>query len=317
MKIFELPREMLDEILVRTPTSHLKFFGATCKAGKDRALEAFKIKAFLAHVARRDHKKVISALKKFPELAFKIESVTDYSDRTFVGISAIHYAGWCFDIGMLKIFEQHIPASTLLDQLQTQEEVTKRSGHGTHYSEEDLLKAYGTLAQYTDRLAPAEAFSSLENQQSLLPVHVIHEILVQGRKFDDGCDFTNTEQSINSPMLEFNHTVCDIYRRNSWFPRPNVEDMNPISASTMVEQTIFTAGNHKIQSWTDVSYSVTPINHPSASLSEVLSSDRTTIIKLLDTRRKQLAQFKLELNEKVKSEKSNDSKQSSGNPPVK
>lgn len=144
---------------------------------------------FLQLVARGKQIQAEVLLKKNPDLALLKCQVTDYSDRTFINISAIQYAAWAYDIHMLKMLLKHIPDD---EKYNTYEQLTdlEKHGteHGTHYDVSPLIQA---LQKYVDNCVSWDyeqcvdyLCTKIGTLQRHVPAHIANEYCHPTRSFD-------------------------------------------------------------------------------------------------------------------------------------
>jgi hypothetical protein len=114
-----------------------------------KPLTNIKVAILLQHVAYGEQREAEKILRLVPTLLLTPGQVTDYSGRTFKGITAFQYAVWALDTDMWKMILEYLPREDAVKQLvdHTHNKKEYKKMYGEYYSFIPYINALETYAK--------------------------------------------------------------------------------------------------------------------------------------------------------------------------
>lgn len=170
----------------------------------------------LQHVVFGEQEQAEKMLKSNPALLLYKGNVTDYSLRTFNGITAFQYALWALDRHMWTMLLKYLPREEATKQLHDHihNQTSYKDSHGGSYDFAPLinaLKAY--LNGFHNQIENEHRSEMINRAQRLVPVHVVNEYCRNDRSFYPLPQFN--EDNLPRSVTFYNYITRD---DASWFP---------------------------------------------------------------------------------------------------
>lgn len=151
------------------------------------------ITKFLNLVVSGNQDEVESLLQIKPELALMSGRVTDLSNRTFEGITALQYAVWALDWQMWTMIIRFMSRTDISNQINAIDNCSWARYHGIFVSWQDLMNSFQKVMILCEQSRWAEATLCWQKEvgraQAMLPVHVVNEYCHPERPFEPCPDF--------------------------------------------------------------------------------------------------------------------------------
>jgi hypothetical protein len=141
-------------------------------------------------VAYGEQEQAEMILREDPTLLLEKGEITDYSDRTFKGITAFQYALWALDRHMWTMILKYLPPEEAAKQLRDHVDNKKayKDMHGDYYDFAPLIDAMQTYVNNcenrTDNHNLKHWSDVVGGAQLLVPAHVANEYCRADRSFD-------------------------------------------------------------------------------------------------------------------------------------
>jgi hypothetical protein len=176
--ILNIVSEKLDDISARNKVIHIS----------QRAYRLFQpslISKFLTWLTSGepgDYKKACDMLKDNPALVFERATIT-ISRKEFKNINALEYAGWAYDMHMLKMLLSHVPADKKRVALNVLDELEEKGiNQGKHFDLTPTQTAY-----------EAKNAAQIVRAQQDWPMHIVEE-LNRNMRIDRQISWTDFKQ---------------------------------------------------------------------------------------------------------------------------